>query len=397
MGAHPKTGTGYARMTNKITNYLANIPGVEVVCYAFDYNKKGEIADRFVDPRIKIYDCFQISKNTDPFAINYAASYIVKENPDVLFIYNNTVLTRLIMEAIPESLLPPMKYLYLDILYEWQDIMTYNYLKRCKFDKIFVFSDHWKNHLVNDLGFSALRISTLTQVIDFENLVETPQDVAKKELNLKPSDYLIVNMNRNVRRKGWPATISGFLEFLKRQNMNPSIKLLCGCHASNIRTGYDIQLLVRNECERLKLDVQKVLQNNMILFENPMIYTDSHIWMTYSAADLGINTAHGEGFGLTTMEHLMFNRPQIVSGIPALKDSIGNYASVIEPDTYLYDPPNENTGGFYGCIDYMKVADCIEYHYKNRDVLPNPPEDLKVKHSVESMVKVLDKYFNNQV
>lgn len=392
MSAHPQMGTGYARMANEITNYLANLPGVEVVCYAFDYVETMVIKDRFIDPRIKFYDCMKLSRGTDPSAINYTTSILMKEKPDILFIYNNTVMTKRIIEAIPSQYLPPIKYLYLDIIYEWQDSDTYDYIKKCNFDQIFTFSDHWKNHLIGDIGFSETCVSTLTQAIDPKRFRCIPQYAAKLNIGLKPDDFLILNLNRNAWRKGWNVTISAFLEFLKRQEMNPQIKLFCGCSMSS-QHGYNIINVIYNECKRLNIDAQKVLDRHVIILSNPMADDDVHINNMYNASDIGINTCFGEGFGLTILEHLMFNRPQIVSGIPNLKEIFGSYASYVEPSAFSYGTPYEMTGGQCAHIDYIKVADCIEFHYKNRDILPNPSEEFKNKYSIENVFKVLDKYF----
>ena len=60
MCTHPNQGTGYARVANKLTNYLASLPGVEVVYYAFQNFKGQEIKDRFIDPRIRFYDAMEL-------------------------------------------------------------------------------------------------------------------------------------------------------------------------------------------------------------------------------------------------------------------------------------------------------------------------------------------------
>jgi glycosyltransferase involved in cell wall biosynthesis len=395
VGAHPQIGTGYARMTNKITNYLANIPDIEVICYAFDYVKGSEIKDRYVDSRIKIYDATQLSSGRDSLGIDYIGSILSIEKPDVLFIYNNPVMAKKIMEAIPLQYIPPTKYLYLDILYPWQSVSLYDFIKKCNFDHIFVFLEYWKNHLINDFGFSETSISVLPQTIDFDMIKYVSPEEAKKQIGIKPTDYLIVNMNRNAWRKGWNITISAFLEFLKRCDMDSSIKLMCGCDIYN-SYGYDIKLLIEIECTRLNIDINKVMREHIITHKNSMTGDDSYIYKVYNAGDIGLNTCTGEGFGLTTLEHLAHGKPQIVSGVPALKETIGEYTTVIEPDLILSYPPYEAyIGGQVAYIDYKKVAEQIEFHYKNRSVIPDVSDKLKLKYSPENAYKVLDRFFTN--
>jgi hypothetical protein len=102
MCTHPNQGTGYARVANKITNYLADIPGVEVVYYAFQNYLGQDIKDRFIDPRIKFYDALELdSESPKGFGDNGIVPTIIEEKPDVLFLYNDLSVTSLILEKIP--------------------------------------------------------------------------------------------------------------------------------------------------------------------------------------------------------------------------------------------------------------------------------------------------------
>ena len=60
MCTHCNQATGYARVANKLTNYLADLPGVEVVYYAFQNYPNQHIEDRFIDPRIKFFDALEL-------------------------------------------------------------------------------------------------------------------------------------------------------------------------------------------------------------------------------------------------------------------------------------------------------------------------------------------------
>jgi hypothetical protein len=82
ISTHSNQGTGYARVANKITNYLANLPGIEVVYYAFQNYKGQEVKDRFIDPRIKFYDALEIDPETpNGFGYRGIVPAITKENP----------------------------------------------------------------------------------------------------------------------------------------------------------------------------------------------------------------------------------------------------------------------------------------------------------------------------
>jgi hypothetical protein len=395
MCTHSNQGTGYARVANKITNYLANIPGVEVVYYAFQNYKGQEIKDRFIDPRIKFYDAIELDPvSPRGFGDNGIVPAIIKEKPDVLFLYNDMMVTKSLMELIPEQFMPPVKYVYLDIVYPWQDVGIYDQLKSYNFDQIFVFLECWQKHLVDDLGFSKDVVSVMKHGVDFDRFLDVPQEEAKKRLGFKSDDYLVVNMNRNSYRKCWGVTIVAFLQFLKGQNMNPSIKLFCGCLPLT-PDGVDIRKVIHIECAKLKMDAGTVLNNHIFLNPKPLHLTDTEVNNVYNAGDVGLNTGHGEGFGLTTTEHIYFGRPQIVSGVPALKEILGDHAHIVEPKLYMQVTEQEKHGGDLAIVDASEFADYLEYCYTHQDEHPNVRDILKQEYNWENVYKVLDRFFTN--
>jgi hypothetical protein len=395
MCTHCNQGTGYARVANKITNYLANIPGVEVVYYAFQNYKGQEIKDRFIDPRIKFYDAIDLDPvSPRGFGDKGIVPAIIKENPDVLFLYNDMMVTKSLMELIPKQFMPPVKYVYLDIVYPWQDPGIYEQLKSYNFDQIFVFLECWRKHLIDDIGFDEKSVSVMKHGIDFERFVDVPQNEAKQRLGFKPDDYLVVNMNRNSYRKCWGVTICAFLEFLKRQNMNPSIKLFCGCMPKT-DDGIDIEKVIRIECAKRGMDTEKVVTQHIFLNPRPLHLSDAQVNDVYNAGDVGLNTGHGEGFGLTTTEHIYFGRPQIVSGVPALKEILGENAHIVEPKLWMQVCEQEKHGGDLAMVDYEDFTDYLEYCYTHREDRPDVRNKLKKDFSWENVYKVLDQFFIN--
>ena len=395
MCTHSNQGTGYARVANKITNYLANIPGVEVVYYAFQNFKGQDIKDRFIDPRIKFYDAIELDPvSPRGFGDKGIVPAIIEEKPDVLFLYNDMMVTKSLMELIPPECMPPTKYVYLDIVYPWQDVEIYDSLKRYNFDQIFVFLECWRKHLIDDIGFSNDRVSVMKHGVDFDRFVDVPQEEAKRRLGFKPDDYLVVNMNRNSYRKCWGVTITAFLQFLKSQNMNPSIKLFCG-GLPVTPDGVDIRKVIQIECAKLKMDAVTVLNHHIFLNPKPLHLSDAEVNDVYNAGDVGLNTGHGEGFGLTTTEHIYFGRPQIVTGVPALKEILGDHAHIVEPKLYIQVTEQEKHGGDLAIVDAHDFATHLDYCYTHRDERPDVRDLLKREYNWENVYKVLDTYFTN--
>jgi glycosyltransferase involved in cell wall biosynthesis len=393
MTTHCNQGTGYARVANKITNYLVSIPGVEVVFYAFQNYPGQDIKDRFIDPRIKFYDALVEDPDAPKgFGDAGIVPAIIKEKPDVLFLYNDMMVTSSLMELIPPEHMPPKKIVYLDVVYPWQDVKIYNKIKKFNFDTIWVFLECWKKHLIEDIGFDSKLVSVLPHGVDFDRFMDIPQGEAKEKMGFKPDDFLILNMNRNSVRKCWETTIKSFLELLKRQNMDPSIKLYCGCMMKT-EDGCDIPNVIYHESVRRGLDPETVLNKHVFLNPTPTYLADSGVNEVYNAADVGMNTCCGEGFGLTTLEHAYFNRPQIVSGVPALKETLGEYANVVEPMVWILTHAMEKHMGDMGYSEYTEFTDYLEYYFKHREDRPQSREYVKEKYSWENVYKVLDQSF----
>ena len=79
-----------------------------------------------------------------------------------------------------------------------------------------------------------------------------------------------------------------------------------------------------------------------------------------------MNTCCGEGFGLTTAEHACFGKPQIVSGVPALRETLGNtFAHIIEPTCTTTMSRFENHGGEIAHFDSSDFAVALNTVYHN--------------------------------
>ena len=394
MCTHPNQGTGYARVANKLTNYLADLPGVEIVYYAFQNYPGQDIKDRFIDPRIKFYDAIEIdSESPKGFGDKGILPTIIKEKPDVLFLYNDLPVTTMIMDMIPPEHMPPKKYVYLDIVYPWQRLFYYDRLKQHNPDVIWVFLECWKKHLVEDLHFEESKVTVLPHGVDFERFVDVPRHEAKVKWGFDKDDYIVINMNRNSYRKQWCITIKSFLDFLREQNMNPKIKLFCGCL---IKTddGYDIQELVLVECIRRGMDPDVVLNKHIFINVKPLHLTDDEVNMVYNMGDVGMNTCCGEGFGLTTAEHAYFNRPQIVSGVAALKETLDGIAYIVEPVIWTTVSSFESHSGDIAVFDSREFTKHLNECYKTRDkVSLDSRSHIKNNYSWENVYKVLDGYF----
>jgi glycosyltransferase involved in cell wall biosynthesis len=395
MALDPRQGTGYSRVANKISNYLVNIPNVEVVYYAFQNFKNQQITDRYVDPRIKFYDACEIDPESPlGFGDNMIVPALIKEKPDAIFLYNDMMVTNAVLEKIPVEHMPPKKFVYLDIVYPWQSSTIYQKLKNYNFDHIWVFLECWKKHLIEDMKFNPDIVSVMPHGVDFERFKDVPKTEAKSLMGFNSDDFVVVNMNRNSTRKCWDITTRAFIEFLKRENMNSRIKLFCGC-LSYHADGYNILEIIITECNRLGLDTEKVINEHIFINTKPLHMTDDEVNILYNAADVGMNTCRGEGFGLTTTEHLYFNKPQIVSDVPALRETLKHYAHIVKPKVIVHSLSNEKEGGYHAICDYKDFTDYLQICFKNPDTMSGGREHVKQNYNWDKVLKNLD-YFATQ-
>lgn len=396
LSTHPKMGNGYARVSNMITNYLATIPNVEVVYYAFQSYHDSLVKDRYVDPRIKIYEANTLDPNSE-LGLGYfgLVPTIEKEKPDAIFIYYEPSVIINMMNMIPENLIPKYKYFYIDLFYKWENMVYFTDMLKYKPTQIFTFLDCWKDHVVNDLGIDKNLVTTLPHGVDFERFkIMSPED-AKVQLGFNKDDFLVINMNRNSFRKGTDATIRAFLEFLKMKDFDPRIKLYLGCVVKFDNIGYDLITVINAECFKRKINPKRIMEKHIIFSKKPHHASDHDINLIYNAGDVGMNTCNGEGFGLTVVEHAYFNKPQIVSSVPAIKDTSSEFGFFADPMMTITTHPSDVCMGELVLSrenDYVKH---LEYIFdKGKDLSLNSQRSIvENRFAWKNAYKVLDRYF----
>tara|TARA_R110002072_G_scaffold3092_1_gene23154 strand:+ start:31681 stop:32844 length:1164 start_codon:yes stop_codon:yes gene_type:complete len=361
MSTHANQGTGYGRVANKITNHLVE-QGHDVTFFAFQNYPGQAIEDRFIDPRIKFIDGFK----EDPESPKGFGDKVIKKHfdevyPDVLFLYNDLSVCVSSLELIK----PDCKVVcYLDIVYPWEDLNRFEKLRqRC--DYCYTFLNCWRDHLVNDLGWDSRQVGVLYHGIDQDRFTIVTD--AKKKLNFEEDDFIVLNMNRNSYRKQWCVTIKAFMKFLKLNNCNPKIKLFCGC-MTKTEDGYDLLELIKVECMKLELDYDTIIHKHIFSNPKPLHASDEYVNLIYNIGDVGMNTCCGEGFGLTTLEHGLLGKPQIVSGIPALRETMKDFALFVEPRMWTTVSKYESHGGEIAMFEADDFATELDRVYKDREI-----------------------------
>ena len=134
----------------------------------------------------------------------------------------------------------------------------------------------------------------------------------KKQLTDDNIEFIVFYNNRNIRRKMTGDVIMAFKTFC--DTLTEEEKNKCGLlmHTQPIdENGTDLPALIKAMCPELK-----------IYFSDRKLEPNQLNWL-YNMADVTINIASNEGFGLGTCESLMAGTPIIVNVTGGLQDQCG--------------------------------------------------------------------------
>lgn len=374
VSADPRLSLGYSKIINKIANHLATKNDLEIVMFTVNYEESFEIKNNYVDPRIRIIT----HSPSNDFGYVEAGEHIKREKPDYVMIYASVVVIQKYMNHIDET---QKVILYLDVCQKWADTLIIQNIKSRVFHW-FTFLNCWRDHMVNDQKIDPGRVSVIEHGINFEEFDDNPGRYPGFE------NFTVINMNRNSLRKEWHITLSAFIEFISRHDYDPSLKLFISVGVNGPDEYVNIEKHVYTEFMKRGLDYMNYTKN-FIINNKPLRLSKEELNSIYFTADVGINTCASEGFGLTSIEHAYFNKPQILTDIETFRDTLGDNAVYVKPrvvTTYIGD--NE-LNGERAISDYMDVADAIDKCYKERPNF-NTREYVLKRFSWKNVYKQID-------
>lgn len=147
----------------------------------------------------------------------------------------------------------------------------------------------------------------------------------------KKYDFVVYWNNRNIRRKQPIDVLLGFEEFRKSLPEKDRDKVCLLMHTAAV--------------DENGTDLPRTAEHNMpeanVIFTNTRFSEEQLNWM-YNLADVTINVASNEGFGLATAESLMAGTPIIVNVTGGLQDQCGFR--------------DKKTGKLFTAEDYVKIG-----------------------------------------
>lgn len=176
-----------------------------------------------------------------------------------------------------------------------------------------------------------------------------PQDAAFED------SFIVLNANRNQPRKRIDVTVAGFAQFAGDKPANVRLYL----HMGMSDLGWNIRELAR----RYGVGDRLIMSHAEA---GPPDLSLGQLNQVYNACDVGINTAEGEGWGLTSFEHAATGAAQIVPGHSGPGSVWADAAELLTPAMRVTTP---STMADAQLIAPQTVAEALERLYRDRALL----------------------------
>jgi glycosyltransferase involved in cell wall biosynthesis len=305
ISTHTDQTTGYAKVAY---NLLKHLPPTT---FHFGFQRH----ETFRRPKLDILQ-YDAAANESPkeqgFGFNVFPEFLTLANPTHILIYNDTLIVNKFLQLIPKDH-PAKIYVYLDQVYKHTSLGD---IPRAT--KVLVFSPSWTLNLPNEAVLPHAPDESV-KPLDAAIITEF-----KEKFNLQ-NKRIFLNINRNSNRKRFDLTIQAFKLYHDR---HPDSHLIIITTKEGF---YNLPQIVHHE----------KLPTTAITLVNPPL-SDEQINLFYNIADYGINTANGEGYGLSTLEHASLNKPQIVLNLGAFSDFLNPASHIlVQPTirTYMAQSP----------------------------------------------------------
>lgn len=164
---------------------------------------------------------------------------------------------------------------------------------------------------------------------------------------VKDKDFVVFWNNRNIRRKSPSDVIMAYRGFCDKLSKEEASRCILIMHTAPVDgNGTDLPAVINAICPMYD-----------IMFSTGQLPPNKMNFM-YNLADVTVNIASAEGFGLATAESLMSGTPIIVGVTGGLQDQCG----------FFFTPKGENSTeqGFIGAEEYIDIHSLHHEETNNR-------------------------------
>jgi glycosyltransferase involved in cell wall biosynthesis len=349
--------TGFARVTKGICDRLDDSRRYEPVVRAINYTP-GMVDDYAYEVRPVTSD-----HAVDPLGLEEFQDHLDRVQPDVLFILQDLWNAMYYLTRKPKDLptvlyfpvdCPGMKWNYalaagtasemvaytrygawetaagvrnaLDVMRrsvpkgvttatktDWITLPKDDYTLNCRFDRFARFQNpgQW---------------NVIPHAADHGQFQRMSKSEARKQWGIGDDKFVVLNVGTNQFRKRFDLTIRAFARLAQ---LRPDAILVLHCMGSFVTTkGWDLNHLIE----------MYGLRNRVALVHKHVpVVTDEQLGTLYQAADVQINTAGGEGWGLPSQEGASLGVPQLVPDWSATREIWGRDSGHVDPGRRLAD------------------------------------------------------------
>jgi D-inositol-3-phosphate glycosyltransferase len=370
VSTHAQQFTGYSKVSYNLIQQLSKLPWLDVTHYGFQRMPNIPTDYRPYPSNVEVIDALATEKPAQQgFNFTGLPDVIRKKQPNVVMIFNDMSVVGKFLEEIRKSGIPRnfKVWIYCDQVYNTQ-LQGYLDILNRDADRVFTFSPFWKKCL-KDQGITR-PMDVILHGFDSKMFFPLPKELVRKQVGLPQDAFIIMNMNRNQPRKRYDILIMAFVELIVKYPTKP-IFLMCVCDKGE-KGGWWLFELFHRELRLRNVPVE-MFGNRMLVSAQDMIFKDEDVNMFYNLADVGINTADGEGWGLCNFEQMGCGIPQVVPNIGGFKEFCNSDNSMLVKPKYRFYHPMAHSpvGGEAEACDPHDVCLAIEEYLMDSDKRTN--------------------------
>ena len=328
VSTHCHQYTGYSKVSYGILQQLSKVPWLSVTHYGFQKFPQQKFPEdyRVYPSNITVVDAAAAEEPFEQgFGFKKLADTVKSVKPDVVMIYNDmSVVGKFMVEMEKAGVSSTTKtWVYCDQVYTTQ-LQGYLDMLNLKAERIFAFTSEWKKCL-KDQGITR-PIDILMHGFEKEMYKTLPRNEIRKSIKLPEEAFLFLNVNRNQPRKRYDLLIMAFTELVVKYPTQP-VFLMCICDKGE-KGGWWLFELYQRELKLRGVNVEQ-FGTRLMVSSQDMVFRDEDINVFYNCADVGVNSADGEGWGLCNFEHMGVGVPQVVPNLGGFKEFCNKNNSVL--------------------------------------------------------------------
>ena len=338
VSTHCHQYTGYSKVSYGILRQLATIPWLSVTHFGFQKFPQQQFAEGYrpYPAGVEVIDAAALEQPFEQgFGFKQLPDVIKRVQPDIVMIYNDmSVVGKFIIDMDKAGIAGSVKtWVYCDQVYTTQ-LQGYLDMLNLKAERIFAFTSGWKQCL-KDQGITR-PIDVLLHGFEADLYRPLPRNEIRKNLKIPEEAFVYLNVNRNQPRKRYDILVMAFVELVVKYPTKP-IFMMCICDKGE-KGGWWLFELYQRELKLRGVPVDQ-FGGRLMISSQDMVFKDEDINIFYNCADVGVNSADGEGWGLCNFEQMGVGVPQVVPNIGGFKEFCNKDNSTLVEATQKYYLP----------------------------------------------------------